>query len=250
VSAAQRDLHLDPELLALLALGERPGAPEEIAATEEHLQTCAVCTSELDELSAVVRTARTVTPDDALVAPPESVWAAVAAEVGHIPSGTDAADAAVDEVAAVRRRRRPGWVLVAAAACVGLVVGAGAVYGVVSDGDGDGSPTVLASAQLEPLTSQGARGVAQVIDTPSGPQVSVDVSGLAKADGFYEVWLLDKDASKLISLGVLDSTDHGEFAMPPGISMSDYPVVDVSLEPDDGDPSHSKNSLVRGVLPA
>lgn len=140
--------------------------------------------------------------------------------------------------------------LVAAAACVGLVVGAGAVYGVVSDGDGGGSPTVLASAPLEPLEGQTARGLAQVISTPAGPQVSVDVSGLEKTDGFYEVWLLDKDAQKLISLGVLDSTDHGEFAMPPGISMTDYPVVDVSLEPDDGDPTHSKNSLVRGVLPA
>lgn len=247
MSAAQRDLHLDPELLALLALGERPGAPAEVVAAEQHLQSCAACSSELDELSAVVRTARTVTPDDALVAPPESVWAAVAAEVGHESTGSSAP---VDEVAAARRRRRPGWVLVAAAACVGLVVGAGAVYGVASDGDGGGSPTVLASAQLEPLTSQDARGVAQVIETPAGPQVSVDVSGLAKADGFYEVWLLDKDASKLISLGVLDSTDHGEFAMPPGISMADYPVVDVSLEPDDGDPSHSKNSLVRGILPA
>ncbi|MGD9955077.1 MAG: anti-sigma factor [Candidatus Nanopelagicales bacterium] len=243
MSSTPRDLHLDPELLALLALGERAGTPEEVAATEQHLQACAICSSELDELSAVVRTARTVTPDDALVEPPDSVWAAVAAEVAH-----DAAPA--DEVAAVRRRRRPGWVLVAAAACVGLVVGAGAVYGVVSDGDGGGSPTVLASAPLEPLTSQGARGVAQVVQTPSGPRVDVDVSGLAKADGFYEVWLLDKDASKLISLGVLDSSDHGEFAMPPGISMSDYPVVDVSLEPDDGDPAHSKNSLVRGVLPA
>ena len=244
MSPAQRDLHLDPELLSLLALGERPGAPQEVVAAEQHLQSCAVCSSELDELSAVVRTARTVTPDDSLVAPPESVWAAVAAE-----AGLDAAPA--DELATVRqRRRRPGWVLVAAAACVGLVVGAGAVYGIASDGDGNGSPTVLASAPLEPLEGKAARGLAQVIETPSGPQVSVDVSGLEKADGFYEVWLLDKDAKKLISLGVLDGTDHGEFAMPPGISMSDYPVVDVSLEPDDGDPSHSKNSFVRGVLPA
>ena len=38
--------------------------------------------------------------------------------------------------------------------------------------------------------------------------------------------------------------------MPPGVSMTDFPVVDVSLEPSDGDPGHSHNSLVRGTLQA
>lgn len=241
MSPAQRDLHLDPELLALLALGERPGTPSDAVSAEQHLLECAACSSELDELSAVVRSARTVTADDALVAPPESVWEAVSAEVARDSAPVDIASA---------RRRRPSWLMLAAAACLGLVVGAGAVYGVASDGGSDSPATVLASAPLEPLEGQTARGVAQVVETPSGPLVSVDVSGLAKADGFYEVWLLDKDATKLISLGVLDGKDHGEFAMPPGVSMADYPVVDVSLEPDDGNPSHSKNSLVRGVLTA
>ncbi len=36
--------------------------------------------------------------------------------------------------------------------------------------------------------------------------------------------------------------------MPPGLSIADFPVVDISLESYDGDPSHSKNSLMRGVL--
>ena len=39
-----------------------------------------------------------------------------------------------------------------------------------------------------------------VVSTSNGAQVSVDVSGLAKPDGFYEVWLLDKDAKKLTVL--------------------------------------------------
>ena len=86
----------------------------------------------------------------------------------------------------------------------------------------------------------------QVVSTASGPVVSVDVSGLARPDGFYEVWLLDTDGTKLIALGVLDGADKGEFAMPPGVSMADFPVVDVSLEPSDGDPDHSHQSLVRG----
>jgi hypothetical protein len=130
------------------------------------------------------------------------------------------------------------------------VVGGGGVYAVTAGDDVATTPQVLASAALDPLEGQTATGTVTVVSTSSGPQVSVDVSGLAKPDGFYEVWLLDKDAKKLIALGVLDDTDKGVFAMPPGVSMSDYPVVDVSLEPQDGNPEHSHNSLVRGILPA
>ncbi len=238
------DLHLDPELLALLALGERPGTPEAAVANEHHLAGCGICTSELDELATVVRSARLVTPDDALVAPPESVWADIQADLAAVPEPS--AVVALDE----RRRRRTRFLGLAAAACLGLVVGGGGVYAVTSGDDASTTPQVLASAALDPLEGQTATGTVTVVSTSSGPQVSVDVSGLAKPDGFYEVWLLDKDAKKLIALGVLDGTDKGVFAMPPGVSMSDYPVVDVSLEPQDGNPEHSHNSLVRGILPA
>lgn len=236
-------VHLDPELLALLALGERPGTPEEYVANERHLSACGVCSSELDQLSAVVRSARRVTLDDAPVAPPESVWAGIQAELA-----ADAAPAPVVQLSE-RRRRAPGWLALAAAACLGLVVGGGGVYAATTGGSA-ATPQVLAAAPLEPLEGQTAKGEVTVVSTANGPQVSVDVSGLAKSDGFYEVWLLDKDATKLIALGVLDGTDKGVFAMPPGVSMSDYPVVDVSLEPQDGNPEHSHNSLVRGILPA
>jgi anti-sigma-K factor RskA len=108
----------------------------------------------------------------------------------------------------------------------------------------------VASAELAPLSGSSARGMVQVVSTGSGDRVDVDVSGLAAADGFYEVWLLDKDGTKLIALGVLDGDSRGEFAMPPGVSMTDYPIVDVSLEPSDGNPGHSHDSLVRGSLGA
>jgi hypothetical protein len=32
--------------------------------------------------------------------------------------------------------------------------------------------------------------------------------------------------------------------------VADYPVIDISLESYDGDPSHSKHSLMRGELEA
>jgi hypothetical protein len=34
------------------------------------------------------------------------------------------------------------------------------------------------------------------------------------------------------------------------VRLGDNPEVDVSLEPDDGDPAHSGDSVLRGQLPA
>jgi hypothetical protein len=134
------------------------------------------------------------------------------------------------------------------AACAGALVGGAAVYAATTTQRATSPTTVVAAAALEPLGGSTARGTAQVVSSDDGARVAVDVSGLARPDGFYEVWLLDADGKRLIALGVLDGTDKGEFAMPPGVSMTDFPVVDVSLEPSDGDPGHSSNSLVRGTL--
>jgi anti-sigma-K factor RskA len=239
-----RSGHLDPELLALLALGETPGTGDDFIGAQRHLETCAVCLADLAGLTAVAATARTVTPDDALVEPPAAVWSAISAELeGPAPS-------LPPHVAPMTSRRRTSWVAVAAAACVGLVVGSGVMYAATSGQRATVAQTVVAEASLAPLPGSQATGNVEVVSTASGAQVLVDVSGLAKPDGFYEVWLLDRKGEKLIALGVLDGSDKGTFAMPPGVAMSDYPVVDVSLEPSDGNPGHSHHSLVRGTLPA
>jgi len=239
------DSHLDPELVALLALGERPGTPEEDVATYRHLGECGACRTEVDQLAAVARTARRIDPLHELVPAPESVWAGITAELATTPVPVTSL--------AERRRRRTSWVMVAAAACVGAIVGGSGVYaatGRTTPEPAQPSPAVLATASLEPLKGSAAHGSVEVVSSASGPRVLVDVSGLAAPQGYYEVWLLDRKAQKLVSLGALDGADHGSFAMPPGVSMSDYPVVDISLEPGDGNPEHSHNSLVRGTLPA
>jgi hypothetical protein len=62
-----------------------------------------------------------------------------------------------------------------------------------------------------------------------------------------EVWLIRSDASGLVSLGLLDGPS-GRFTVPSGIDLADYPIVDVSAEPVDGEPAHSGDSIVRGEL--
>ena len=237
---APRSGHLDPEVIALLALGESPGTGDDFIGAQRHLQSCDDCRHEVEAFSAVAATARTITPHDALVAPPASVWAAIDSEL----------QAPVHTLPVAQRSRRSSWFSLAAAACVGLLLGSGAMYAVTSSQRTTVAPTIVAEASLSPLPGSQASGNVEVVSTSSGAQVLVDVSGLAKPDGFYEVWLLDRKGEKLIALGVLDGTDKGTFAMPPGVAMSDYPVVDVSLEPSDGNPEHSHHSLVRGTLPA
>jgi hypothetical protein len=55
--------------------------------------------------------------------------------------------------------------------------------------------------------------------------------------------------SGLIPLGVVRAGTE-EFELPPGVDIGEYPVVDVSVEPLDGDPAHSGRSVLRGTINA
>lgn len=251
--------HVDPDVLALIALGE-PVDP----AAEAHLAVCERCADEVAELERAVLAGRAVGPDDVLVAPPARVWAAIESELGlstatPLPTTTSpettsgpSSDAdskpAYVTVLPLRRRRTPAWI--ASAAAAGVVVGGlGGAW--VAGRDDAPAPAVVAQAQLEPLPGWDAVGTAEIEEDADGRRVlvlSVDESGGAgDTDGLREVWLLKEDVSGLVSLGLLDG-DEGRFLVPAGVDLAEYPVVDVSREPPDGDPAHSGDSIVRGLL--
>ena len=84
-----------------------------------------------------------------------------------------------------------------------------------------------------------------------GRVLELDVPTLTPdTKGFYEVWLLDEDAKRLVSIGLLDLSQGttARFPIPDDIDLATYPVVDVSVEPADGNPAHSGDSVVRGTL--
>ncbi|MBD7917495.1 anti-sigma factor [Cellulomonas sp. Sa3CUA2] len=267
------DLHVDDETLALLALGEPVGTPGE----QDHVAACPRCTAEVASLRGVADLARESGPEPQLVAPAPEVWDRVAAELGlgeraHAaargeltvgaaqdaptqdepaqaePTGGAGADPSLATVTplAPRRRMRRAWLAVAAAA--GLVVGgagASAWWQLRSD-----PSTLVASAVLEPLPGWSETGTAQVRTAADGSRsLVVDLDEAPAGEGFLEVWLLKPDVSGLVSLGTLDGTS-GEFALPPGLDLAEFPVVDVSDEPLDGEPAHSGVSVVRGALDA
>ncbi|WLQ07187.1 anti-sigma factor [Arthrobacter oryzae] len=148
------------------------------------------------------------------------------------------------------------WVAMAAAA--GIVVGAAAVwagYNVLGRGpEAVPSPTptapqpvVIAQAPLQPLASYTANGKALVEELPDGTRQLVVQLPDSQINGFREVWVISPDLSKLVSLGVLDG-EPGVFAIPEGLDLAEYPIVDVSNEPFDGNPAHSSDSIARGEL--
>jgi hypothetical protein len=259
--------HCDPDVLALRALGEEVGPPE----VDAHLAECSECRTELESLRHVVRTARSGSPDDAPQAPPAHVWEGIHAELGlTTPAAPEAPaadagppapvvrDAAADQppadelgVARHRRLRRARTApLLMAAAATGAVVGGLGVWA-LTDGPGvEPAPEVVATTTLDPLPSWDVQGTAAVEVAADGTRllvVEVPGAGTGAPDGYHEVWLLDPDVSQLVSLGVLDG-ESGTFAIPAGLELDALPVVDVSLEPYDGDPAHSGDSVVRGTL--
>jgi hypothetical protein len=196
------------------------------------------------------------------IPPPAHVWQQIAAATGVHPDpatppgpATPARTAPVPRVPAIPRPRprsflRDGRLLTLAAAC--LVVGLlGGVVGTrwLSDNDaGNRSGSVVAATPLAGLpAAPTASGQADVTESEQGRVLDLDVRELAPADGFYEVWLIDPTVTKMVPIGVLTGT-AGKFTLPTGVNLADYPVVDVSVEPLDGNPTHSGKSVLRGTL--
>lgn len=246
--------HIDPDAVALAALGEPLDAAE-----RAHLAGCPDCAREVASLAAVAAVARDGS-GDAPTPPPAAVWDRVRGELGlaaDVDPGS-AADAGPRAVAAspgphvlpaapaapAPARRRGRWL---AAAAVGLVVGGVAGGLAVSAALRPDAETVVAEGRLEALPGWSASGDASVEEDADGRRTLVVRVADADADGFREVWLLDAGATRLVSLGVLDG-DEGRFALPAGLDLAEFPVVDVSAEAFDGDPAHSGDSIVRGEL--
>ena len=275
--------HIDGDDLALIAMGEL----DRTEAEGRHLAECPECALELISLRhtvAVGRSARTVE----LAEPGAQIWERIHSELGltgAVAAPPRAADyaigagpalatdpataepatatapatatgpAAANHHAGYRRTRRARrvWLPVTVAAGVaGLVAG---LFGGLGGGiwweslqQQQVAAPVIAEARLDPFPGWNATGIATVEKAADGHrEVVVDLTGVTSTAGLREVWLIKADASGLISIGLLDG-DTGHFSIPDGVDLAQFPLVDVSVEPDDGNPAHSGDSIVRGEL--
>lgn len=254
--------HLEQDPISLAALGEELDGDQ-----QAHLDGCDSCALEVEQLRTVVLLARQGSPAQPLEAPDPGVWASVHRQLGlgssqaedpltRTSSGAqariEAPSPSRDAVANLREWRTPrpssGPRYLLGAAVVGMVIGGGALWAVQSLTSGE-SREIVAEAVLEPLDGFTGEGTAAVVSGADGVR-SLEVTSTGNdADGYEEVWLIGPELDRMYSLGVLRG-GRGSLTMPDSIDLAEFPIVDISDEPLDGDPTHSGVSVLRGSLTA
>ena len=189
--------------------------------------------------------------------PPDSVWAGIAdeLELGEPPTSSDVSDERKVVTGAFGRSRRWAAPLLAAAAAVILIV----VGVVITRSD---SPETVAHAELTFLpgfdeAGGSAAASADLIDDDGDELIRIDDESLPfdiDEDASLELWLIEADADgnpvDMVSLGDIEAEGARRFEIPEGYDPSVFSVVDISIEPHDGDETHSGRSILRGALSA
>lgn len=241
--------HVDLDDLAALVLTPDDSTDD----VRRHVDTCPECRDTMTALSDV----RRLVGEAPLVPASARVRELVLEQV----RATAPADELVRPVpltvgrAAPRERRSsrvPTWAAGLAAALT-LVAGVGlgrltAAEPAAPEAQPEETGAVVAAADLTALDSDADRGVASAVRDDDMVTLRVQARDLGDEDGFHEVWLINVDGKRMVALGVLAEWDTGEFQVPRGLIEEGYRIVDISVEPDDGDPTHSGVSLARGEL--
>ncbi|MET0522877.1 MAG: anti-sigma factor, partial [Jiangellaceae bacterium] len=195
--------HLNPDRLADRALG----TDEPLTATEEkHLAGCAECRNELAELSRIAELGRNPERIAHQLVPTEAMWQSIQVQLASqatAPAPTEAAAEPAPSSPTVtelpRRTPRPrSWLLMAAAAAVGLIIGAGVTTVAVRD-----RVEVTSSAALEALPGQTGQGTAELVSDRGRPELRVQIDAPPTPDRYREVWLINTDGQRMYTLGVL-----------------------------------------------
>lgn len=143
-----------------------------------------------------------------------------------------------------RRRLRARWPLVAAGSGLAAAAAALVIALIVGGGQEAAAPTTIALRALP-----GVSGDASL--TIAGADAQLRGSGLppSGAHDYYEAWLADA-RGRMVSMGTFRVGPDGrvDVHMPVAVDVSRYALVDVSREPDDGDPGHSDTSVLRAKL--
>ncbi len=187
------------------------------------------------------------------IASPAAVWNNILAEI-EVEMASAEADARRRSDNKTRARRTRRWfsptssnVLAIAAATLLMV---GVVAAVVARNDAP--PVEFANATMTdtdlpvPTTETAQARLVCIDDTCS---VEVDLTGLpdAGADADLELWVINSDVSDMHTLGFITEAS-GSFELPPGVTADEFPIVDISIEPRDGEAAHSGQSVLRGVF--
>jgi anti-sigma-K factor RskA len=242
--------HLNPDRLADRALGTDDPLT---TAEEKHLASCAECRDELAELSRITELARIPEHLAPRLMPTAAIWQSIQEQLASqtpAPATTEPAaeppsPPTVTELP--RRTPRPrSWLLLGAAAALGLIIGVGVTTVAVQD-----QVQVTSSTVLQPLPGQTGGGTAELVSDQRRPELRVQIDSPPTPDRYREVWLINTDGQRMYPLGILPDDGRASYPLPPALAgqLQGFTIVDVSIEPYDGNPAHSRESQVRGTLP-
>ena len=230
----------------LPALAAGTLALTEVRLVVGHLRACDPCRRELVEVVgataalALLRDVEEAGADD--LAPDGEVLLPPLVLDKLTPVSVPGPDGNVDDASRAttphRPRRRRA---VVAGAAVALVAAVLVVSVALSRRSGPSSVGVA----LQPIGV--STGTGRVTMTTSGLDrtMTVDAQLMPPSQGsFYEVWLLNQVSGRMVSVGVLPDDGKAKFSLPAEL-LTAYDTVDVSLEPDDGVPAHSGDSVLR-----
>jgi anti-sigma-K factor RskA len=106
---------------------------------------------------------------------------------------------------------------------------------------------VVALEPVAPVAS-GSERASVLLPTRAGGTVRVQIDGIAPLPRgqFLELWLLG-EGSGMVSLGTFRAGADGRVrvTLPLGVDPASARFVDLSVERDDGDPTHSRRSVLR-----
>lgn len=216
-------MHVDPELLSLLALGEHVGTEDD----RVHARTCPACAGELVELQRLVSLGRSEVPE--LAVPSPQVWLRIREELALDP---------MSELPAPRSTLAPSGTseppLVPAP-----------VDGTPADASED---DLTAHAQLRPVADSWSRasGTATLATDARGRRVlEVALHADLPTVGVRQAWLIHRDDPTVRqTLGILDGA-YGLWTVEHSIDLEQYGILDISQQ-SPGDTEHSGQTIVRG----
>ncbi|MFN8151129.1 MAG: anti-sigma factor [Solirubrobacterales bacterium] len=103
---------------------------------------------------------------------------------------------------------------------------------------------------LSPIDEGPAAARGELQSRQGERSATLTVSGLAPSgqSDYYEVWLISQGQRELLPLGSFSVGADGKADVTVELPLDSerFRFVDISLEPDDGDPSHSGDSVLRG----
>ncbi len=150
-------------------------------------------------------------------------------------------------------RVRPAFALACAVVLLGIGVGAGLLVAGGDDGEGGAPGGQVVALSRFGAGPAGASGRATVSQAGGAPEVTIDTRGLrpSRPGSSYEVWMI-RDGKHMVGLGRFKVGPGGRatVTLPVVVSPADYPIMDVSIQADDGPAAHSGISVLRSPAAA